>query len=133
MIKTLAGLTGDVSIGSGGFGYNAAMALTNNGLISSQVSGRTLTINPATSFTNAGTLEAINGGNLAVPLGYTQTAGVTRLSGGGTISALNGLRRTRSPSREADSKGPARSRPMWPIPARSHPACPPEYWRSLAM
>ena len=42
------------------------MALTNNGLISSQVSGRTLTINPATSFANGatGTLEAKSGGIL---------------------------------------------------------------------
>jgi hypothetical protein len=67
------------------------MALANNGLISSQVSGRTITINPATSFTNGGTLEAINGGNLTVPLGYTQSAGTTRLSGGGTISAIDPL------------------------------------------
>ena len=91
VIKTVAGLTTDPSIGGAGFGFNGAMALTNNGLISSQVSGRTITINPATSFANAGTLEAINGGSLAVPLGYTQTAGITRLSGGGTISALSGL------------------------------------------
>ena len=89
MIKTVAGLTGNVTVGNGGFAYNGAMALTNNGLISSQVSGRTLTINPATSFANGGTLEATNGGNLAVPLGYTQTAGITRLSGGGTISAVD--------------------------------------------
>ena len=87
VIKTVAGLNSDVTIGNGGFGYNADMALTNNGLISSQVSGRAITINPATSFANAGTLEAINGGNLTVPMGYTQTAGITRLSGGGTISA----------------------------------------------
>jgi hypothetical protein len=88
VIKTLAGLTGDVSVGSGGFAYNAAMALVNNGLISSQVNGRTLTINPATSFTNSGIIEAINGGTLAVPLGYTQTAGITRVSGVSSISAI---------------------------------------------
>ena len=57
VIKTLSGLTGNVTIGSGGFAYNAAMALVNNGLISSQVSGRTLAINPATSFTNNGVIE----------------------------------------------------------------------------
>jgi hypothetical protein len=87
VLKTLSGLTGDAIVGVGN-SFTGAMALTNNGLISSQVSGRTITVNPATSFTNAGTLEAINGGNLAVPLGYTQTAGVTRLSGGGTISVF---------------------------------------------
>lgn len=66
------------------------MALTNNGLISSQVSGQTLTVNPVTSFTNAGTLEAINGGTLTVSMGYTQTTGITRVSSGGGISLLNG-------------------------------------------
>ena len=94
MIKTVAGLAGRRHRRQRGFAYNAAMALTNNGLISSQVSGRTLTINPATSFTNTGTLEATNGGNLAVPLGYTQTAGITRLSGGGTISAVDPVNAT---------------------------------------
>src|SRR4029077_9681221 len=91
----------DAIVGEGS-NFTAAMALTNNGLISSQVSGRTLTINPATSFTNGATLEATNGGILAgpfgykanggilaVPLGYTQTAGITRLSGGGAISAVD--------------------------------------------
>ena len=92
VIRTNAGLTGDGDIG-GGFNFGGAMALTNNGLISSQVSGRTITLNPATSFTNAGTLEATNGGILAVPLGYTQTAGITRVSGGGTISAFEWGRR----------------------------------------
>src|SRR5207342_380059 len=39
VIKTVAGMTaGDPSIGGAGFAYNGAMALTNNGLISSQVS-----------------------------------------------------------------------------------------------
>ncbi len=90
VITTVAGLaTSDPTIGGGGFLYNGAMALTNNGLISSQTSGRTITVNPATSFANGGTLEAINGGSLSVPLGYTQTAGITRLNGGGAISAID--------------------------------------------
>ncbi|MEX2309339.1 MAG: hypothetical protein WD738_17190, partial [Pirellulales bacterium] len=67
--------------------FGGAMTLANAGLISSQVSGRTITIGAA-SLTNSGTAEAVNGGNLTVPLGYTQTAGTTRLSGGGTISAF---------------------------------------------
>src|SRR5947208_7179508 len=41
--------------------YGGAMALTNNGLISSQVSGNTLTVQP-NSLTNNGTLQALNGG-----------------------------------------------------------------------
>ncbi|HEY4233521.1 MAG TPA: PEP-CTERM sorting domain-containing protein, partial [Lacipirellulaceae bacterium] len=84
----VAGLAADPTIGGAGFAFSGAMALTNNGLISSQVSGRTITVKPDT-FTNTGTLEATNGGSLAVPLGYTQTAGITRLSGGGTITALD--------------------------------------------
>ena len=91
VIRTAAGLGGDAQIGGGFFFSGGAMALTNNGLISSQVSGRTITINPTTSFTNAGTLEASNGGILVVPSGYTQTAGITRVSGGGTISAMSGV------------------------------------------
>jgi fibronectin-binding autotransporter adhesin len=91
VIRTAAGLGGDAQIGGAFFFSGGAMALTNNGLISSQVSGRTITLNPTTSFTNAGTLEASNGGILVVPSGYTQTAGITRVSGGGTISAMSGV------------------------------------------
>ena len=52
------------------------------------MSGRTITINSG-SFTNSGTIEAINGGTLSRPGGYTQTAGITRLSGG-TLRAQTG-------------------------------------------
>jgi hypothetical protein len=84
VIRTNAGLTGDADIGGPSL-YGGAMTLANNGLISSQVSGRTITLDPAGGFTNAGTFEAVNGGNLTVSAGYTQTAGVTRVGGGGTI------------------------------------------------
>ena len=87
VIRTATGLGGDVNLGAGAQ-FFFAMALSNAGLISSQVSGTTMTVNPATSFTNSGTLEAINGGTLSVPAGYTQTAGVTRVDG--TISAVSG-------------------------------------------
>jgi hypothetical protein len=62
VIRTNTGLGGNAQIGIGN-NYFAAMTLTNNGLISSQVSGRTLTINPA-SFTNGATgrVEATGGG-----------------------------------------------------------------------
>ncbi len=90
VIRTAAGFGGDAQIGAA-LWTGGAMALTNNGLISSQTSGRTVTVNPATSFANGGTLEAVNGGILAVPLGYTQTAGTTRVSSGGTISAIDPL------------------------------------------
>ena len=99
VIKTLAGLTGDVSVGNGAFAYNEAMALTNNGLISSQVSGRTLTINPATSFTNAatGTLEAKSGSILTIaPTGTWTNAGMISVNAatvnlGGTFNATGGI------------------------------------------
>ena len=99
VIKTLAGLTGDVSVGSGAFAYNEAMALTNNGLISSQVNGRTLTINPATSFTNgaAGTLEAKSGSTLTIaPTGTWTNAGMISVNAatvnlGGTFNAIGGI------------------------------------------
>ena len=88
VIRTNAGLTGDGSIG-GSQNFGGAMTLVNQGLISSQVSGRTITISAA-SLTNTGTVEATNGGTVSVPAGYTQNAGITRVAGGGTISAVNG-------------------------------------------
>ena len=85
VIRTEVGTGGDGVIGSGNI-FGGAIALTNNGLISSQVSGRTITINAANGFSNAGTVEAINGGTLSIPAGYTQTGGVTHLDNG-TVSA----------------------------------------------
>ncbi|MDQ6860453.1 MAG: PEP-CTERM sorting domain-containing protein, partial [Verrucomicrobiota bacterium] len=92
VIQTATGLTANSQIG-GSLYYGGAMALTNNGLISSQTNGITLTIQPA-SFTNAGVLEAANGGTLAVPAGYTQTAGTTRLNNGTLTASLSNIAQT---------------------------------------
>ncbi len=61
VIRTNAGLTGDGNLGAA-FQYGGAMTLANNGLISSQVSGRTITLSTA-SLTNGttGILEATGG------------------------------------------------------------------------
>ncbi len=88
VVRTVSGLGADAFIG-GTSVYGGAMTLTNNGLISSQVAGHTVTIQAAT-FTNGGTLEAINGGSVSVPAGYTQTAGVTRVGNGSSLSAISG-------------------------------------------
>ncbi len=87
VIRSETGFGGSGNIG-GGFNFTGAMTLTNQGLISSQVSGLTIYVQPV-SFTNQGTFQATNGGVLSLPIGYTQTAGVTRVSGGGTINAIN--------------------------------------------
>ncbi|HEY2342214.1 MAG TPA: hypothetical protein VGH90_04245, partial [Chthoniobacteraceae bacterium] len=84
VIRTNTGLAADASIGGSNY-FGGAMTLTNQGLISSQVSGRTITIEAA-SFTNSGTLEAANGGLITVTNGYSQTAGTTLLSGNSEIS-----------------------------------------------
>ncbi|MDQ6654726.1 MAG: PEP-CTERM sorting domain-containing protein [Verrucomicrobiota bacterium] len=87
VIRSATGLGVNGVIG-GNNAFSGAMALTNNGLISSQVSAREIVVQPA-SFINQGTFEATNGGIISLPIGYTQTAGVTRVSGGGTINAIN--------------------------------------------
>src|SRR6185436_7248885 len=98
VIKTVAGLGTDAFVGVG-FNNTAAMALTNNGLISSQVSGRTLTVNPVTSFANGatGTLEAKSGGILTIaPTGAWTNAGMINVNAatvnlGGTFNATGGI------------------------------------------
>ncbi len=80
VVQTAAGFAGSAQIGPALI-YGGVMTLTNQGLISNQVTGRTITVNPGT-FTNAGTIEAVNGGIVQIPAGYTQTAGVTRVNGG---------------------------------------------------
>ena len=84
VIRTGAGLGGAGQIGSG-TQFGGAMTLINQGLISSQTGGQAITVNPA-SFVNSGTVEAINGGTLNIPNGYTQTAGTTRLANNSTLS-----------------------------------------------
>ena len=68
------------------FHIGGAHALVNQGLISADLSGRTLSLQ-ASTFTNAGVLEAKNGATLHIPAGYTQTAGMTRLNNGTINSA----------------------------------------------
>ena len=131
VIRTNAGLTGDGDIG-GGQNFGGAMALTNNGLISSQVSGRTITLDAASGFTNAGTLEATNGGIVAVPLGYTQTAGITRVGGGGTISAFSGVTPNTITVAGGQLEGTGTIIANVANSATIAPACPPEHWRSPA-
>ena len=80
VMRTEAGFGGSVLMG-GGNNFFGSMTLVNQGLISSQTSGRTVTLQPA-SLTNQGTLEASNGGVLSISSGYTQNAGVTRVNGG---------------------------------------------------
>ncbi len=75
----------NATIGSDILYAGGAMTLVNNGLISNQSSGSNMTISTA-SFTNAGTVEAISGGILSRPGGYTQSSGSTRVTGG-TIRA----------------------------------------------
>jgi hypothetical protein len=88
VLRAETGVGGNAFIG-GGNSYAGAMTLVNGGTISSQVSGRSITINSA-SMSNTGTLSATNGGTLLIPRGYIQTAGVTRL-GGGTLTAQTGI------------------------------------------
>ncbi|MEX2309338.1 MAG: hypothetical protein WD738_17185, partial [Pirellulales bacterium] len=84
VIRTNAGLTGDGNIG-GAQNFGGAMTLANAGLISSQVSGRTITISTV-SLNSTGTLEANNGGILNIATDST-LAGLGTLSNtGGTIN-----------------------------------------------
>jgi hypothetical protein len=75
------GSIGDQLIASG------SNALINQGTIRADFVSRTLSIVSGT-FINQGTLEAINGSTVAVPGGYTQTSGTTRVNGS-TISVSN--------------------------------------------
>jgi len=99
VIRTEVGVVGNLTIASGA----SDLTLRNEGLVSSQVSGQTLRVSPS-EFSNAGTLEVRDGGILSIapfaawtnagtievgsgsifhtPIGYTQTAGVTRLANG---------------------------------------------------
>lgn len=61
--------------------FTQSMTLVNNGLISSEVNGQSITLNPAGGFTNNGTLQALNGAILNVGT-YTQAAGKTLLVNG---------------------------------------------------
>ena len=92
VIRSDTGFGGSAQLGIGN-NYTAAMALTNNGLISSQISGRTLTINAAASFANSGNLEALNGGILTITTaGWTNTG--TIAVGPGSVVNLGPLNAT---------------------------------------
>ena len=111
MIRTAAGLTGDGQIG-GSFNYGGNMTLLNQGLISSQTSGRTITINPA-SLTNSGTLEAVNGGILTItPTNPWTSAGTINVGAtpsivnlGGTFNATGGIGTWTNPSGTVNING----------------------------
>ena len=83
-----AAIRGNTGTIGGSRYFGAAMTLVNQGLISAEVSGRTLTV-AATSFTNNGTSHALNGAtlsinNLASPQSGTIGAGV------GSTVTING-------------------------------------------
>ena len=93
--------------GSGAIGLNNP-AITNNGLISADVNGRTIDIDPAggnggiggglgasgaASFLNAGTMQATGGGNLQLEGGFfDNTAGLIVAQNGSTVTLANDVR-----------------------------------------
>ena len=93
MIRNETGTNGGGTIGVFN-NFEGTMSLLNQGLVSSHVSGRFITIG-AQNVTNAGTFEATNGGTLIVPIGYTQTGGVTRVNNG-TVNTTLTLRTFKS-------------------------------------
>ena len=83
-----AAIRGNTGTIGGSHYFGAAMTLVNQGLISAEVSGRTITV-AAASFTNSGTSHALNGAtlsinNLASPQSGTIGAGV------GSTVTING-------------------------------------------
>jgi hypothetical protein len=84
IVRTETATTGNAIIGTGN-NYFGAMTLVNQGTISSQVSGRTVTLNP-TNFTNSGgpnpgTLLASNGGVLTISAPNWSNAGNINVNG----------------------------------------------------
>ena len=69
-VGAAAAIRGNTGTIGGSRYFGAAMTLVNQGLISAEVSGKTLTVS-ATSFTNNGTAHALNGATSrsAVPIG----------------------------------------------------------------
>src|SRR4051794_2993614 len=96
VIRSETGLSASAVIGSSNF-FGGAMALTNQGLISSQVSGNTLTVQPDT-LSNSGTMQALNGGILTInPASTWSNAGTIALDAtstvnlGGTFNTTGGI------------------------------------------
>ena len=97
VIRTETGFGGNSGLIGSGSIYGGAMALTNNGLISSQVSGTTISVQPNT-LTNNGTMRALNGGILTISPTTTWTnAGTIGLDAtsivnlGGTFNTAGGI------------------------------------------
>ena len=65
VIRTETGFAGSGQIGAGN-NFGGAMTLLNQGLISSQTSGRTITITPTSLTTTRASLEATGGGILDI-------------------------------------------------------------------
>ena len=85
VMRTEAGFGGSVFMGGGNY-FFGSMTLVNQGLISSQTSGRTVTIQPA-SLTNQGTLEALNGGVLSISAAtWSSATGATLRANGSTLN-----------------------------------------------
>ena len=76
------------AIGTTQFVAGGSSALVNQGTISADVGNRTLYIGncASTTFTNRGTLEAVNGANLVIAGAFSQQAGVVRM---GVTSVLD--------------------------------------------
>jgi|GEM_PF-1975647 len=85
---------GTLSIGPG-FWFGGSMTLVNNGLINGLASAKTLTINPATSYSGSGAVNVTNGTNCAISnasgtLGtLTLADNATNLTIGGTYTLSN--------------------------------------------
>jgi fibronectin-binding autotransporter adhesin len=75
--------------GAGDIG-NGSLALNNAATIDANVSGRTLTVNPAGTATNTKTMEATNGGNLALAGTFNNAGGTITAATGSTVT-LNGV------------------------------------------
>ena len=80
VIKTAPGFAGNASVGQN-FWYGGTMALVNQGLISSETSGKTINLKAPTSTTISGTTRVLNGGVLNVdtsgPVNVTNTGNAT--------------------------------------------------------
>ncbi len=82
VVRAATGYAGTIQIG-GGYAFGGAMTLVNQGIISSEISGRNVVVNP-TLFTNEGTLQVINNGRIDA-YNFTNAGDVTI---GGSTSLL---------------------------------------------
>ena len=87
--------TGNLVLGSRGsltgFGTVKGDALTNNGLVSANAAGKTLSLSPGQGLNNAGaTLAATNGGTLSLNNSSLTNNGNLTASGVGSVVSING-------------------------------------------